>query len=1525
MFKYKLTRIFYLFLRATFAAVLMLAAAQLVFALGPAFAVPALTATKTDALQTDADTSGGVTPGDTLRYTITINNTGSSDATNSVFNDTIDNNTTFATGSLQTTPLARNDSYSTVGNVLLTVPVATGVLLNDSDPDGSGGLAVASFSATSANGGNVSVAADGSFTFNPFPGFSGTDTFTYTVSDGESNTNPATVSITVGQVVWFIDNTSGAPGDGRFTSPFSSIANYTALAADDPGDYIFVYQGSGAYSTTLTLLNNQQLIGHAWGITISPNLSIPAAVFGVPTISNVTLASGNSVYAVNISTSSGTGISGANVGALTIDMVSVNNSNGSGVSLSNGVLAVNLRSVSANGGTNGIFLNNTTGNFTVVGLGSAGTGGTLQNASSDGVHLNSAQNVTLSYMNITNNLGSGVRAELSTNVSLQNLNVTGNSNSASNCTEAAQSTCEAGIYFVNMLGTTNAIANTTVSGSFEDNIHVQNFNSNVLGGLAISGCTVTNNNTASGNVGIHVMAAESSNMTVSIANCLLQGNRTDAINADGADSSTLHVTITGNTIIKGTAGNNQGNIGIDVTSASSATVRFRVDGNSIGTDDNFASKKPLLNTGINIFNGTAASSNMTGVVINNKVQNDDVSIPASASNGFGIRAFNSNLASMQVLIDNNIVRGVNTDYGILAESSGAASPGGVAAFGVTNNNVIVNSGAIDDIRLQARNFNTICGRVTGNDTATGGAGFFGIFVRQANSAVFNLEGGTALLGVNNPLAGSTSFAGTITTVAANACSTIPAGSFIAMAPDNLTTAQVAQPINTNLNSVIANLGETFVSLKTKAAGWATSLLSTFGVSTAYAAPITPVSLGTLNPGETITITFDVTVNAPLNPTNTTQVCNQGSVTADGGLNTLTNDPDTAAANDPTCTTVHQPDLTISKSNDVGGFVVQGGTWNWTLTASNIGNAPAIFANSETILTDDLPSSGLVYGTPSVTNIVNVTNSGNINCSIASSTLTCTASGGPVTLGATTGKFDVIIPVTSVVSGTYNNPRDGGSCSVDPNNNVGESNESNNTCTTNTVVATTPTPTPTNTPTDTPTATPTDTPTNTPTDTPTPTPTDTPTNTPVDISTDTPTNTPTDTPTATPTDTPTNTPTFTPTPTASCDPSVNLCALIRSPGFWTNWDNHFSQAQFEAFIAATQNYSGLTVAQAEGILTNTGDQYHRHLLAAELTVAWKPQLGTAIYTYGSLAGMTVNQILNLAFNTAPASASADLVDAVLYLGSLGEDDTQEECRLVSPPPCSTPTPTHTPTNTPTKTPYNTKTPTKTKTPTATPVLMSCPGNLLQNPSFELPLAAGQNIQYWVEKSYEGSITQGGGYQADGVNGTFVGPGEKLYQDVSAVAGNTYTVKFWAGTHDPSQNETVKLGFLNSSNNVIGSQSASINYDVDNDHTAPRVTQYTLSGTAPTGTVKVRVIARNNGNNTFKFDAACLTTSGSSYTSTPTDTPTNTPTATVTDTPTNTPTNTPTGTPTDTPTNTATATPTDTPTNTPTATPTNTPPP
>jgi large repetitive protein len=89
-------------------------------------------------------------------------------------------------------PVAADDHFTALEDTALTVP-APGLLANDFDPDG-GGLAVVLGAVPSH--GALSLAADGSFTYSPLPDFSGTDTFTYSATDG-GLASTATVTITV--------------------------------------------------------------------------------------------------------------------------------------------------------------------------------------------------------------------------------------------------------------------------------------------------------------------------------------------------------------------------------------------------------------------------------------------------------------------------------------------------------------------------------------------------------------------------------------------------------------------------------------------------------------------------------------------------------------------------------------------------------------------------------------------------------------------------------------------------------------------------------------------------------------------------------------------------------------------------------------------------------------------------------------------------------------------------------------------------------------------------------------------------------------------------------------------------------------------------------------------------------------------------------------------------------------------------------------------------------------------------------
>ncbi len=93
-----------------------------------------------------------------------------------------------------TPPIAENDSYSISQNNTLGV-AAPGVIANDRDGDGDAPLR-STLDVPPANG-TVTLNADGSFVYTPNTGFTGTDTFTYRITDGIDNSEPGMVEITV--------------------------------------------------------------------------------------------------------------------------------------------------------------------------------------------------------------------------------------------------------------------------------------------------------------------------------------------------------------------------------------------------------------------------------------------------------------------------------------------------------------------------------------------------------------------------------------------------------------------------------------------------------------------------------------------------------------------------------------------------------------------------------------------------------------------------------------------------------------------------------------------------------------------------------------------------------------------------------------------------------------------------------------------------------------------------------------------------------------------------------------------------------------------------------------------------------------------------------------------------------------------------------------------------------------------------------------------------------------------------------
>ncbi len=130
-------------------------------------------------------------------YTPNANYTGTDTFTYMVMDDATESNVATVTITItpvNDAPIAVNDAAATLEDAA----VSGNVLTNDTDAD-AGTTLTATLGASSVNG-TVTLTPDGGFTYTPNPNFNGTDSFTYTASDGTAVSNVATVTITVAAV-----------------------------------------------------------------------------------------------------------------------------------------------------------------------------------------------------------------------------------------------------------------------------------------------------------------------------------------------------------------------------------------------------------------------------------------------------------------------------------------------------------------------------------------------------------------------------------------------------------------------------------------------------------------------------------------------------------------------------------------------------------------------------------------------------------------------------------------------------------------------------------------------------------------------------------------------------------------------------------------------------------------------------------------------------------------------------------------------------------------------------------------------------------------------------------------------------------------------------------------------------------------------------------------------------------------------------------------------------------------------------
>ncbi|ROZ61503.1 hypothetical protein, partial [Ramlibacter sp. WS9] len=247
-----------------------------------------------------------------------------------------------------------------------------------------------------------------SLVFKSTDGFNGTATVQINTSDlgnegsGGTLTDSDTISIGVIPEVFIIDNTGGGTGgNGSAATPFKTINDFNANAADGSGDYVYVRQGTGTYSEAdgINLVTGEHLFGQGQTLQFTNPVTGAVVTIGTgssgatPTISvtgigahGIDLASGNEVTGLNVATTLGgqTAVSdtGGTVGALTMNDIDISGV-GQAVDIDNGgALTVTIDSLSSSGSTlQGVQLAATgaalTGTFNVTTgaiSGSTGTG-----------------------------------------------------------------------------------------------------------------------------------------------------------------------------------------------------------------------------------------------------------------------------------------------------------------------------------------------------------------------------------------------------------------------------------------------------------------------------------------------------------------------------------------------------------------------------------------------------------------------------------------------------------------------------------------------------------------------------------------------------------------------------------------------------------------------------------------------------------------------------------------------------------------------------------------------------------------------------------------------------------------------------------------------------------------------------------------------------------------------------------------------------------------------------------------------
>jgi hypothetical protein len=164
-------------------------------------------------------------------------------------------------------------------------------------------------------------------------------------------------------VVWYVNNSGAAAGNGEAAAPFNTLA--AANAAAGANRIIFLYQGNAAYTGGVTLHPGEDLYGQPHGLTVGRYSLVPPGG-SPPAITNdsgdgIDLAADTDVEGVNVTCPSGNGIAASNVSDATVGAttpVAISGAGGDGISIAGGDGNLNFGTTGVTTGTNSVTFSN---------------------------------------------------------------------------------------------------------------------------------------------------------------------------------------------------------------------------------------------------------------------------------------------------------------------------------------------------------------------------------------------------------------------------------------------------------------------------------------------------------------------------------------------------------------------------------------------------------------------------------------------------------------------------------------------------------------------------------------------------------------------------------------------------------------------------------------------------------------------------------------------------------------------------------------------------------------------------------------------------------------------------------------------------------------------------------------------------------------------------------------------------------------------------------------------------------------